>query len=296
MPRRAIVDADLIVFRAGFGAEPTEYKVVHAAETTGEMVSVWFKSAKEAKAYREKQQERGVTCDTEKHTRPEPVANALANARNIVEYISRTLGNPPMTLVLSGDTNFRNDIWQSKEYKGHRKEVKRPTHEQALRKYLRSNWETVISDGEEADDVVGIMVTEDPEGTTCVSADKDLNMIPGFHYNFVKETYYYVTPLEGVRNFYGQLLCGDATDNIPGLPGVGPVKAENHLDASTPEAWGAMALTLYEKAFGADEGKTVMIENAQLLWIRRAPGEIWTPKLMDGYVRAALQHEETNDA
>ena len=94
--------------------------------------------------------------------------------------------------------------------------------------------------------------------------------VPTWHYNFVKKVKKYVTPEEGLRFFYTQILTGDNADNIPGIYRVGPVKAAKMLaDAKTE-------LELYQccvEAMGAER----VLENARLLWLRREEGQMWEP-------------------
>ncbi len=63
------------------------------------------------------------------------------------------------------------------------------------------------------------------DNTVICSIDKDLQQIPGNHYNFVKKEHSFVTPEEAIQNFYKQILTGDAADNIKGAKGIGPVRA-----------------------------------------------------------------------
>jgi hypothetical protein len=104
------------------------------------------------------------------------------------------------------------------------------------------------------------------------SVDKDLDQIPGWHYNFVKGTAYHITPEEGMYRFYKQILTGDSADNIIGLKGVGPIRADKMLeDCDTEEK-------LYEACLAAYDGDAGrVLENAQLLWLRRHEGQMWTP-------------------
>ena len=52
----------------------------------------------------------------------------------------------------------------------------------------------------------------------CVTPDKDLNNTPGWHYNPTKEKMFFVTEKQANRHFWYQMLAGDKVDNIPGLP------------------------------------------------------------------------------
>jgi 5'-3' exonuclease len=75
-----------------------------------------------------------------------------------------------------------------------------------------------------------------------------------------------------MRTFYKQVLTGDRVDNIPGLKGIGDKKAEKILgEAKTEQDLFTAVLAAY------DDDILRMTEMAQLLWIRRKEGEMWTP-------------------
>ena len=63
-------------------------------------------------------------------------------------------------LFLTGKRNFRNEIAQTAPYKGNRKDVAKPLHLEFLRGYMVDAWGAVVSDGEEADDLIAIRATE----------------------------------------------------------------------------------------------------------------------------------------
>ena len=115
--------------------------------------------------------------------------------------------------------------------------------------------------------------------SVIVSTDKDLDMIPGLHYDWVKEQGYIVSQEDAMRWFFTQMLTGDAVDNIPGVPGIGPKKAARALEgATTQEQMLEVVRTLYVQSYGvlADDA---LLENGRLLWMRREPHQIWTPDL-----------------
>jgi len=96
-------------------------------------------------------------------------------------------------------------------------------------------------------------------------------MIRGWHYNFVKQNLYYVTEQEAIKNFYIQILTGDRVDNIPGLKGIGPVKAKKILkDCQTEQDLFDAVLEKY------DNDIETLTERARLLWIRRKENQLWT--------------------
>ena len=175
-------------------------------------------------------------------------------------------------LFLTGKVNYRNDIAVTAPYKGNRKDVKKPIHLPLLREYLQTAWAASVSDGQEADDDIAIRATELGDDCIIVSIDKDFMQVPGWHYNFVKKEKKYVTPEEGLRFFYKQILTGDNADNIKGIHRVGDVKATKMLaDAKTEQELYACCV----EAMGADR----VLENARLLWLRRQPNQLWEPPI-----------------
>lgn len=173
-------------------------------------------------------------------------------------------------LFLTGKTNFRNDIAVTASYKGNRKDKAKPVHLQLLREYLVKSWNATVSVDQEADDDIAIRATELGDEALIVSIDKDFLQVPVWHYNFVKKEKKKVSVEEGLHFFYKQILTGDSADNIKGLHRVGPVKAEKMLEGLTTEQ------QMYQccvEAMGAER----VLENARLLWLRRAYDEMWQP-------------------
>jgi DNA polymerase-1 len=173
---------------------------------------------------------------------------------------------------LTGKENYRHDIAKTKPYKGNRKDAPRPVHLHSLREYLITAWDFRVANGQEADDAIGIHATLTRDNSIIVSIDKDLDMIPGHHYNPVKKDHYYVNDKEAIKNFYRQILTGDKVDNVQGLRGIGPKKADKILGDFDTD------LAMYEAVLKAYDGDAErVLENGQLLWIRRKEGELWQP-------------------
>jgi len=141
-------------------------------------------------------------------------------------------------VALKGEGNFRYDI--EPDYKGQRKvstideavvERRKDLNEYA---YSLGHFK---SDNCEADDVVSIwaqQALDAKEHYVIAHIDKDIDMVEGWHYNFTKETLYYICKDQGYRKMCLQMLTGDSTDNIQGLVGIGPKKAEKLL-ADVPQ-------------------------------------------------------------
>ena len=239
----------------------------------------------------------GATND-EGHPLPWPlVASRIASQ---IENIRKESGADEYQLYLTGGGNFRERVATIKPYKGNRPSEK-PHHYERVREYLLKFRNATLIEGMEADDAVSIEQWKDynlkravfvncslevdytldvDEGlkskceTVLCSIDKDLDMVPGWHYNWIKDKRYWIDEIDGIRNFYKQLLTGDTVDNIPGLFGVGKsstlIKRLN--DFTTELDMYISVRTQYEKRFGSYWEK-FLVENAQLLWMLREEPE-----------------------
>lgn len=190
----------------------------------------------------------------------------VANARSegIIRDICQTLGSEDVELWLSGNNNFRYGVYP--EYKANRITAKRPRWEKEVKQFLTDVWGAQWSDGCEADDMLGVRQMEllgRQEPVVICTIDKDLDMIPGDHYNFVKKEKYFVTPEEAIRFFYYQCLIGDTADGIKGVPGIGPKKASNLLAPATTEK---EYFDIVKEQFSCHEE---FIMTARCLWIHR---------------------------
>ena len=202
----------------------------------------------------------------------EPESIALARCSEFLEDMLLYNNFGEYQGYLTGKKNFRNEIAITAPYKGNRKAAK-PKHYELLRDYMQKSWGFVMIEEQEADDAIGIAAYEMEVGEYCIcSIDKDLDMLRGDHYNFVKDEFYFISEEQGIKNFYKQMLVGDRVDNIVGIKGIGPVKAERLLKECKSEK--EMYLTILEAYKGDDKR---VLENAQLLWIRREPNQLWTP-------------------
>jgi hypothetical protein len=214
----------------------------------------------------------------------EPFSHAVQNLHTLVDSILENLGHTEfdarMFLSPYKGTNFRYAIATTLPYKGNRDRSHRPTYEKELRDYIIEHWDTVVADGEEADDLLGIEQTRLGADSIIVSLDKDLDQIPGMKHNFMYDRTYEVTPEQAATNFHIQLLMGDTTDNIPGLPGIGIGKARKALHGLSGASEELNEVyRQYQIHSGKDDPWKYLVEMGQLLHIRRTVGEIWQPDL-----------------
>lgn len=225
---------------------------------------------------------------TDEEGYPQPWGIIEARVQYNLECMLRDVNAHTSTLYLTSDnrSNFRFDVASIRPYKGNRKSEKYFWYEQ-IRRFLIDEWKAIVVEGMEADDALGIaqlhVLYADPYDLAAgkytknlgwsiiCSVDKDLDNIPGWHYNELKQEKYWVSATDALHNFYCQLLVGDAVDNIPGLYGVGKsstlckhVRTQyRELDMYT------LVREQYEKRFGS-YWKQFLWENGTLLWILRS--------------------------
>lgn len=180
--------------------------------------------------------------------------------------------------------NFRHSIAKTQVYKGNRKEVTRPSHFEFARDYLVEKHLATVTDGQEADDALGILQSNQV-GTVICSTDKDLKTVPGWNYNWDKNTLTYITERDAEYHFYYQMLCGDVADNVPGVWKIGPIGAHKLLSpCNTPKEMLEAVITtcMRKNQKTREEAEAYINEIGGLLRIRRKPHEIWTIQAVNG--------------
>jgi hypothetical protein len=227
-----LIDADIIAFQSAATTDGREYRV------DGQTFKYKSDAVKHC-----------VSGDIDKslielHYCPEPVDFAIRNVNTSVQMLKKKFPGIKMEFYLTGKTNFRHQL--TDDYKENRKDKRRPAHLKACREHILKRYKGVIVEGLEADDCMSIRQAEnlamrDPlaehnEVTSIIGTiDKDLNTCWGWHYNWRKDSLYFIEPLEATRNFYCQCLMGDNSDHIKGLKGIGPKTAEKLLKEANSE-------------------------------------------------------------
>ena len=291
-----LVDADIVAYRCAATADGRKYSVPVNLPGITEKI---FKYKKEAVAWCQKE---GIDVkEISLCFEPEPEGNATANVNRLIKTIKgrfkckyfgpKTGGS--VEHYLTPESNFRNTV--KSDYKANRKGVRKPHHLAACKAHLQEVYGAQKIEGYEADDLLCIRATElTAEGMTpiCVTLDKDMDQIPGFHYNWVKKSLYFTTESESLKNLYLQLLMGDKVDNIPGIPGVGPVTAKKILadcDGSSELKLYITVVKAYVNKFpqGDEESdedfytRMIMMitQNMRLLYLCRSYGDLWEPPI-----------------
>ena len=290
-----LVDGDIIAYRCSAAADGRYYEV------DGQR----FKYMKEAKSYAERKSipNKDIVTGYE----PEPVENALHSVALNIDtvknwFLSEKKVNPQIKVFLSGESNFRYDIFP--DYKKSRKNVRKPEHLVACKEYLQNQFGAFLYEGYEADDLIGMTVTalqkQNPGGRTIwiASVDKDFVQLarPGVAYlDFTKPAEAEYSEWEGLQYFYKQILTGDKSDDIPGLPKVGPQTAIEILKGAKTEL-DLLMLTLlaYRKYFqcSLEAAVDVVKRRGQLLYLMREQDVLWHPPCFS----EAIEHLTTKQA
>lgn len=285
---KCLIDADILLYSCGFSAEKPIWKAM-----VGDKTLATFRYKKELDEWAGSGEEiKDLKLIKDKEV--QPVANALSNAKKLIQKILLRADADSYQLYLTGKDNFREEIATIAPYKGNRDSTHKPYHYDSLKRYLIENWGAIVIDGMEADDAMSIEQINtfrgqgtnkilDPEifkdlvgGSIIATIDKDLDGVPGWHYNWNKDKLYWVTDREATYWFYTQLLTGDTVDNIKGVPRVGEKGAEKAYKGCETEEdlyWEALCLygTKYDKPLEA------LVENARLLYMLREEGLMWLP-------------------
>lgn len=205
------------------------------------------------------------------------VALALWQASEMMQRILHETNSMDCRCYLSGGSNFRYNLYP--DYKANRRDIPKPRHLQPIREHLVVEWKATVTDGIEADDAMGIDQCAN-ENTMICTVDKDLLMIPGWHYNFVKQQTRLISPLDGLRNFYTQLIMGDRADNVKGYDGKMRDKVPNFLQHAVQAIqdftteWD-MCTYVRDMYRHADDNDERFLMNARVLWIQRKEDDTW---------------------
>jgi len=266
-----LVDGDCLVYRCGFAGEKTHYLVTEGIDSLG-----WdeFDNAKAAKA---QLANLGPKANLWTRKSVDPVENVLHSVKSVLQRIEGKFPDvTSLQVFLGGSNNYRNSLATRAKYKGNRDSLPKPVHYSSIREYLTNHWGASLIDGQEVDDELGIRAKK---GDVLVHNDKDINQVEGIHYNPFSDSDepYTVSKAQGYKFFLEQCLTGDATDNILGLEGIGPVRAKRILEGvKGPRDGWTRVLEAYQKQF-ANDAERMALETARLVWIRRKSGEIWSP-------------------
>jgi hypothetical protein len=167
--------------------------------------------------------------------------------------------------------NFRKDMFPEYKIGRHKDPSKMNRFVPMIRRLAVEEGLAIYATGREADDLLRFWANQAvaaSEDFVIASVDKDLRCIPGKHYNPRTQELTQVSALEATRLFYKQLLMGDQSDSIPGLPRVGPVKADKVLAGlESEEEMQAAVVFMYQDVMG-DAWFDWLLSNGKMLHIQ----------------------------
>lgn len=199
----------------------------------------------------------------------------LASLRNIGEF-----GTFFFYTLKTADGNYRDQFRNHVAYKAKRKEAKvKPAYIEDMLAELRGDYRSkaCLSHVGEADDYICSASSKTyKDGYKCliIHTDKDLNQIPGWHADINGGNIRHIPEIAACRFKYTQILAGDRADDIPGLRGYGPARANKVLlHAKNEYEMYERSFREYVKVLGKDfsdeEIAEYYYETANLVHLRR---------------------------
>lgn len=174
---------------------------------------------------------------------------------------------------LTGKSGYRYQV--SPTYKANRKHRPKPIIFYALREYLKQRYNFKEFDGLEADDLVAYYGANNENYKVVIcSPDKDvLHQCVGKHFNYQKVEFVTTSETDAEKFLWKQVLMGDSTDNIQGIPGVGIKTAENWLKDRENDI-GAFVFKKYVEKFGLVSGIVEFIINFRLVYLLKTKEDV----------------------
>jgi len=197
--------------------------------------------------------------------------------RNLRDLVEKCWCDDAMVAV-KGRDNYRDRLYP--EYKATRKSnPDTAPMVKHLRQRAIDEGLAIEAYGREADDMLNIWSVEctdaGDEFVIC-TIDKDLDTIPGPHYNIKHGKFYEVSREQATRFYWQQVLSGDPTDNIPGLPGIGPKKAAAMLeDCEDDEDYHERVRLAYKSKYQKD-WRDMLLSNGKMIHIQRRLDDYFT--------------------
>lgn len=298
---KVFFDLDPAVYMSAFAAEKKTYTVVYEQDDV--LRQKTFTDGNKKNAWK-REQEGIEIVDEDAQLEVQPVEFACQAAKTVVrngirEIERRFKETVEPVFFLTGKGNYREELATIAKYKGNRDEMVKPVHYEAVRNYYVEQYGAYVVEGIEADDEVSIRAWElfrnTDEDYVVATIDKDLDQIPGWHYDYKKHVFYEIDPLDGELFFYAQTLSGDATDNIKGCYRIGIAKAkklvEEWFEGYQDNAqwririWDRIVETYaenmvqypdkHEHGLSAEEAA---LENARLVYMQQRRDELWKPQ------------------
>ena len=168
---------------------------------------------------------------------------AVKGVINMIRRLIKDYPDSPVAVVFDAKgKTFRSDLYE--EYKAHRPPMPDDlrTQIEPIHSIIRAmGLPLIVEEGVEADDVIGTLARqawEEQRPTVISTGDKDLAQLVNEHVTLLNTMTDEKLDVEGVKRKFELpperiidylALMGDKSDNIPGVPGVGPKTAVKWL-------------------------------------------------------------------
>lgn len=270
-----LLDLEPFIYRAAWAAQKTIHLIKDIDD--GAVIASFTNASTKKKWIKEVGLQEGeYYADTAYETEEARVAYYYADT--IIKNLSEDIQVNNMEVYLPDkehkEQNFREELFP--DYKANRRKLDKPVHFQAVIDYYANLFDITKIAGFEVDDAISIRANQlGLCDYTIITIDKDLDTVPGWHYNPVKRDRYFVDELSADHFFFQQVLTGDPSDNITGLYKVGPVKANRMLAGciTAKDMW-EVVLEEYKRQNRTEENA---ILNARLLHLLTKEDELWQP-------------------
>ena len=181
-------------------------------------------------------------------------------------------------MAVKAGASFRDDMYP--EYKRDRGKWRIPNpFVDIVRQRAVEEGYAIFAHGKEADDLLRIWAEECVLygiDYVIVSIDKDLLCIPGKHYNPKKKELAKMTPVEAMWHYYAQIMAGDPTDHIPGLPQVGFKTAMGLIEGiGAEEEIQEIVVSQYIEKY-QDEWENQLLSNGKMIHIQKHWNDYFT--------------------
>lgn len=212
------------------------------------------------------------------------VEEALASWAERLDDLKNASFCDEYKIAVYSNNNYRKDFYVDyKNTEGRKKAKANNPYFFELRDALVESGQVVVADGMEADDLVRIWSEEEKAKgnlTIIASVDKDLQCIPGHHMLIHRDNeLIHVDEEFADVHYWKQVLTGDMVDNIRGLHGIGPKKAEKILEgATTSEERCQKVVDKYYEVYGEDWREKV-VHTGTLIHILRSHDDNFTDML-----------------
>jgi len=275
---KVLIDGDSLVYTIGFASQKNIWQVYDVDEGV-----VYFENESKALCLSWIEDQEGAlgVLDISRRIEVSPVEHAFHSIKVILQKISARAKANSYKIYLTGPGNFREGVATILGYKHNRLDAEKPKLYTEIRDYLVNVHKASVVTGMEADDALSIVharsvsgipinisndpahtVFKHPEEAIIAAIDKDLRNIPGKHINFDKRVaendeykYIVISEEEGRHTFWKQVLTGDSSDNILGISGMGPTKADKVLDGlhgKSEEDYFWAVYGAYKKYYGTE--------------------------------------------